>query len=226
MGDFNHGNITLDTLQSTGVEDQTCLCLVHDNFLNQHVSEPTRAARVLDIVLASQKEFVDNVVVQEPLGSSDHNQLHFTHEHKIRQNKSRRDFRKGIYFTLLYFTLLYFTLLYFTVVGVVSSDVSRSSCTTYFTPCCSIFSQSYVFFQGCPCPLLDAIDVLHPRAPSSSFPRHNSENACLYSITLIVSACMSKQSHFSFDNLGKEFASSLKFIQYALVCPFRRPTYP
>ena len=37
---------------------------------------------------------------------------------------------------------------------------------------------------------------------------------------------MSKESHFSFDNLGKEFASSLKFIQYALVCPFLRPAYP
>ena len=131
-----------------------------------------------------------------------------------------------LYFTLLYFTLLYFTLLYFTLVGVFSSDVSRSSCTTSFTPCCSIFSQSYVFFQGCPCRLLDVIDVLHPGAPSSSFPRHHSENACLYYITLIVSACMSKESHFSFYNLGKEFASSLKFIQHALVCPFLRPTYP
>ena len=77
MGDFNHGNIKWDSLQSTGVEDQRCLCLVQDNFLTQHVLEPTRAARVLDIVLSSQKEFVDNVVVQEPLGSSDHNQLHF-----------------------------------------------------------------------------------------------------------------------------------------------------
>ena len=28
-------------------------------------------------MLSSQKEFVDNVVIQEPLGSSDHNQLHF-----------------------------------------------------------------------------------------------------------------------------------------------------
>ena len=55
------------------------LCLVQDNFLTQHVHvlEPTRAARVLYIGLSSQKEFVDNVVIQEPLGSSDHNQLHF-----------------------------------------------------------------------------------------------------------------------------------------------------
>ena len=64
MGDFNHGNIKWDTLQSTGVEDSTFLCLVQDNFLTQHVLEPTRAARVLDIVLSSQKEFVDNMVIQ------------------------------------------------------------------------------------------------------------------------------------------------------------------
>ena len=53
-------------------------------------------------------------------------------------------------------------LTYFTLVGVVSSDFTRSTCTTSFTPCCSIFCQSYVFFQGCPCPLLDGTDVLHP----------------------------------------------------------------
>ena len=85
---------------------------------------------------------------------------------------------------------------------------------------------SYVFFQGCPCPLLDVIDVLHPGAPPSSVPRHHSENACLYNMTLIISACMSKGIHFSFDNLGKEFASCFKFIQNALVCPFLHPTYP
>ena len=79
MVDFNHGTIKWDTLQSTGVEDQMLLCLVvvQDNFLTQHVLEPTRAARILDIVLSSQKELVDNVVNQEPLGSSDHSQLHF-----------------------------------------------------------------------------------------------------------------------------------------------------
>ena len=77
-GDFNHGNIKWDTLQSAGVENQTLLCLLQDHFLTQHVLETTRAARILDIVMSSQKEFADNVVIQEPLGSSDH---------KIRQNK-------------------------------------------------------------------------------------------------------------------------------------------
>ena len=37
MGDFNNGNIKWDTLQSTWVEDQKCLCLIQDNFLTQHV---------------------------------------------------------------------------------------------------------------------------------------------------------------------------------------------
>ena len=42
MGDFKW-----DTQHSTGVEDQKLLCQVQDNFLTQHVLEPTRAARVL-----------------------------------------------------------------------------------------------------------------------------------------------------------------------------------
>ncbi len=54
MGDFNHGTIKWDTLHCTGVEYQT-LFLVLDNFLTQHVFEPTRAERVLDILLSSQK---------------------------------------------------------------------------------------------------------------------------------------------------------------------------
>ena len=33
----------------------TFLCLVQDNFLTQHVLEPTRAASILDIVMSSQK---------------------------------------------------------------------------------------------------------------------------------------------------------------------------
>ena len=71
-----------------------------DNFLTHHVLEPTRAARVLDIVLSSQKEFVDNVVIQEPLGSSDHNQLHFNiniKSDKTKVKECRRDFRRGNY---------------------------------------------------------------------------------------------------------------------------------
>ena len=100
MGDFNHGNIKWDTLQSTGVEDQKSLCLIQDNFLTQHVLEPTRATRVLYIVLSSQKELVDNVKIKEPLGSSDDNQMHFDiniKSDRTRVKQCRRDFGKGNY---------------------------------------------------------------------------------------------------------------------------------
>ena len=87
-------------LQSTWVEEQTFLCLVQDNLLTQHVLEPTRATRVLDIVLSSQKELVDSVKIKEPLGSSDHNQMHFeinikSDRPKVKQ--CRRGFGKGNY---------------------------------------------------------------------------------------------------------------------------------
>ena len=100
MGDFNHGNIQWDTLESTGVEDQQFMCLIQDNFLTQHVLEPTRGAIVLYLVLSSQKEFVDNVKIQEPLGSSDHNHLHFNikiKSDKTKVSRCRRIFRNGNY---------------------------------------------------------------------------------------------------------------------------------
>ena len=100
MGDFNHGNIQWDTLESTGVEDQQFMCHIQDNFLIQHVLEQTRGGRVLDLVLSSQKEFVDNVKIQEPLGSSDHNQVHFNikiKSDKTKVSRCKRNFRKGNY---------------------------------------------------------------------------------------------------------------------------------
>ena len=98
MGDFNHGHIQWKSLQSTGSEDQKFLNLVQDSFLIQHVLEPTRGENVLDIVLSSQKEFIDNVRICEPLGCSDHNQIHFIIKVKGEQNKKiryRKNFHKG-----------------------------------------------------------------------------------------------------------------------------------
>ena len=98
MGDFNHGHIQWKSLESTGGEDQQFLFLIQDSFLTQHVLEPTRGDNVLDIVLSSQKELVDNVKIHEPLGNSDHNQIHFDINVKSEsQNKKtyRRNFHKG-----------------------------------------------------------------------------------------------------------------------------------
>ena len=54
MGDFNHGHIQWNSLESTGSEDQQFLFLIQDSFLTQHVLEPTRGENVFDIVLPSR----------------------------------------------------------------------------------------------------------------------------------------------------------------------------
>ena len=77
MGDFNHGHIQWESLESAGGDDHQFLLLTQDCFLTLHVLEPTRGGNVLDLILSSQDELVDNVKVSEPLGSSDHNQIHF-----------------------------------------------------------------------------------------------------------------------------------------------------
>ena len=100
MGDFNHGRIQWKSLQSTGSEDQKFFNLVQDSFLTLHVLEPTRGENVLDIVLSSQKEFIDNVRICEPLGCSDHNQIYFIIKVKGEQNRKiryRNTFHKGRY---------------------------------------------------------------------------------------------------------------------------------
>ena len=65
------------------------------------VSNPTAVfLNVLDIVLSSQKELVDNVKIFEPLGNSDHNQIHFDINVKSEsKNKKtyKRNFHKGNY---------------------------------------------------------------------------------------------------------------------------------
>ena len=42
------------------------------------------------IMRSSQKEFVDNIIIHEPLGSSDHNQLHFNIKIKSSKGFSER----------------------------------------------------------------------------------------------------------------------------------------
>ena len=100
MGDSNHGHIQRKPLQSTGGDDQQFLFLIQDSFLTKHVLEPTREDNVLDSVLSSQKELVNNVKMHEPLGNSDHKQIHFDINVKSESNSKktyRRNFHKGNY---------------------------------------------------------------------------------------------------------------------------------
>ena len=55
---------------------------------------------MLDLILSSQNELVDNFKVHKPLGSSDHNQTHFNIKVKTRntyKQQWRRNFNRGKY---------------------------------------------------------------------------------------------------------------------------------
>ena len=58
-------------------EDQQFIFLIQENFLTKHVLKPTKGANVLYIVLSSRNELMDDIKIHEPLGNSDHNQIHF-----------------------------------------------------------------------------------------------------------------------------------------------------
>ena len=88
------------SLESTWGEDQQYIFLIQDSFLTKHVIEPTRGDNVLDIVLSSQKELVDNVKIHEPLGNSDHNQINVDINVKSESKNKKlpqRNFHKGNY---------------------------------------------------------------------------------------------------------------------------------
>ena len=77
---------------STEYRERGSRVLVQDSFLSQHVLEATRGENVLDIVLSSQKECVDNVKICEPLGCNDHNQIHFIIKVKGERNRNKNSF--------------------------------------------------------------------------------------------------------------------------------------
>ena len=99
MGEFNQPDIRWNSLDNS-TESAKFLLLVQNCFHTQHVLEPTRGDTELYLILSSHKELVDNVTIVEPLGTSNHSQIHFnlivkTGSRYYKQRK--RDFQKGDY---------------------------------------------------------------------------------------------------------------------------------
>ena len=86
--------------------------------------------------IESRWSFSDNISLVDLLVSQ-----------KDRQHSASRAVSNKSIHSIIIRSHTYFTKhAYFTSIGVVSSDVSRSICTTSFTPCCPIWCHSYVFF--------------------------------------------------------------------------------
>ena len=76
MGDFNYGDINWEEKES-GPQGKEFLELVQDCFLYQNVTLPTRGSNILDLVLSTEQNMIEEVEVECPVSNSDHNVLLF-----------------------------------------------------------------------------------------------------------------------------------------------------
>lgn len=93
MGDFNYPGINWDLLDSDseGLEFRDLLL---DNYLFQHVRNPTRNRNVLDLVISSDEKLVENVQVIEHLGNSDHNSITWELKCNIKVETNKQPYRQ------------------------------------------------------------------------------------------------------------------------------------
>ena len=73
MGDFNYPDIDWGTMPHNSSSSNYFVELVLDNFLIQHVDEPTRDKNVLDLVFTSEEAMIENLEVKGHFSTSDYN---------------------------------------------------------------------------------------------------------------------------------------------------------
>jgi endonuclease/exonuclease/phosphatase family metal-dependent hydrolase len=93
MGDFNYPKINWDTLDCDS-SSMTYRDLILDNYLYQHVRQPTRENNILDLVISSNVNMVNDVQVLEHLGNSDHNILVWNLICDVGMIKNKKPIRK------------------------------------------------------------------------------------------------------------------------------------
>jgi hypothetical protein len=99
MGDFNFPELKWNNISNLPDEHPFMTCL-HDNFLEQLVSEPTRGSNFLDLILCSDLNFVKNVRVGEPFVTSDHQVIRFdlmVAKEEVRANTESLNYFKADY---------------------------------------------------------------------------------------------------------------------------------
>jgi len=103
MGDFNYPDIDWvhnSVKPGATVDTSSFLECLDDNFVTQHVIEPTRGSAVLDLVLTRDPDQISSVDVTETLGSSDHHMVSFVIHHRHESSKNvrlTRDYLKADY---------------------------------------------------------------------------------------------------------------------------------
>jgi Endonuclease-reverse transcriptase len=76
LGDFNFKELACDKPESLS-DDHPFINCMNDNFMHQLVVEPSRNENFLDLIFSSDENIIENVVIREPFGTSDHNIIDF-----------------------------------------------------------------------------------------------------------------------------------------------------
>ena len=99
VGDFNLRSIRW-LEQECSAEDRQIMEAIEENFLTQHVDKPTREENILDLILTTEPNMVEELQVRENLGTSDHNIIlwRLVCEVKVKGNDCQiYDYNKGDY---------------------------------------------------------------------------------------------------------------------------------
>ena len=91
MGDFNFPELDRGRPESIGDSHPFIECM-SNNFLTQTVDEPTREKNYLDLVLCSDPSLIDNVSVEEPFETSDHQIVTYSITIRERVSKHSKKF--------------------------------------------------------------------------------------------------------------------------------------
>ena len=99
IGDFNYREIDWETMKAGSKKAEEFLDVVMDNLWSQHVTKPTRQNSLLDLVITSDPNMVDevDVMIIDHLGTSDHSmvQWEMIYRVELQQAKPKRDFRNA-----------------------------------------------------------------------------------------------------------------------------------
>lgn len=75
LGDYNLPHIDWNNLTGVNEESHRMIEFILDNFLTQHVKEPTRERNILDLVITTHEDLISSLDVREHLSTSDHKML-------------------------------------------------------------------------------------------------------------------------------------------------------
>ena len=99
MGDFNSPCVDWETTTTTKAEEEPLVEFVNDCYLTQWVKEPTREHNILDLVLTTEDDIIDDLSVGEHLGTSDHRIVRFgvrvPETEEVASGVQKLDFRRA-----------------------------------------------------------------------------------------------------------------------------------